>query len=383
MASTNGPSKFTMRAQQLHAYNEPYKLATGLPVPVPTEPHDLLIRVEAASYCHTDAVLAAGQMPNLPTHFPHIGSHEFAGTVVGHSANPSPLASSLALGTRLGVPGRAYAACGSCVECTKHAGNSQDDDDAGYSVYCLQAENNGLSRAGGFADYAVVDARQVAPLPAAIGMVDAAPLMCAGVTIYGALKRCGRGDAVGIVGCGGGLGHLGLQMAAKMGCWKHVVGIDAADAPLELARGLLPVVEEEEGVGDVAVRIVDSRVTRAQDVVGESSGGLGLDAVVILPESQAAFDYGMALLRTHGRCVVVSFPEQGFHVSARDLVFRDISVVGSLVGSNKLLRETLDFCAEHNIRAKLRTFPLEQLNELVEVYHRAEGGKLVVDLLRG
>lgn len=201
--------------------------------------------------------------------------------------------------------------------------------------------------------------------------------MCAGVTIYGALKRCHvpaveGGGSVGIIGCGGGLGHLGVQMAAKMG--YRVVGVDAADAALELARGL--------GLEDGdKVRIVDSRVTRAQDVVGQTGGGL--DAVVILPESQAAFDYGMALLRTHGRCVVVSFPEQGFHVSARDLVFRDIAIVGSLVGSNKLLREMLEFSAAHEVRAKVRTFPLEQLNELVEVYNRAEGGKLVVDLLRG
>lgn len=78
-----------MQAQQLHAYNEPYRLATDAPVPVPTKPDDILIRVDAASYCHTDAVLAAGQMPGLPLAFPHVGSHEFAGTVVAHAENAS------------------------------------------------------------------------------------------------------------------------------------------------------------------------------------------------------------------------------------------------------------------------------------------------------
>lgn len=82
-----------MQAQQLHAYKEPYRLATDAPVPVPTKPNDILIRVDAASYCHTDAVLAAGQMAGLPLSFPHVGSHEFAGTVVAHAENPSEVGS--------------------------------------------------------------------------------------------------------------------------------------------------------------------------------------------------------------------------------------------------------------------------------------------------
>lgn len=80
-----------MQAMQLHAYNEPYQLVDDAPVPVPTRPNDVLIRVDAASYCHTDAVLASGQMPGLPRSFPHVGSHEFAGTVVALAPQPSPV----------------------------------------------------------------------------------------------------------------------------------------------------------------------------------------------------------------------------------------------------------------------------------------------------
>lgn len=83
MATNDIPPQ--MRAQHLHSYNTPYQLTTTEPVPTPTHPDDLLIRVEAASYCHTDAVLAAGQMPGLPTSFPHVGCHEFSGTVVAHA----------------------------------------------------------------------------------------------------------------------------------------------------------------------------------------------------------------------------------------------------------------------------------------------------------
>lgn len=107
---------------------------------------------------------------------------------------------------------------------------------------------------------------------------------------------------------------------------------------------------------------------------------MGLDEVIILPESQKAFDYGVKLLKSHGKCVVVSFPKAGFHLSSRDLVFRDITVVGSLVGSNKVLREMLEFSDRHNIRAMLKRYPLSKLNDLVAEYHQGGGGKLVVDM---
>ncbi|KAK4239526.1 putative alcohol dehydrogenase protein [Achaetomium macrosporum] len=373
----------TMKAQFLDAYNTPYTLRS---VPLPTleesSPHDILIKVDTASYCHTDAVLAAGQLPPFPSSFPHIGCHEFAGTVV--SVPPGSNAK-LRPGDRVGVPGRAFHTCGTCFECragvTDETDADADGDPPGYSVYCPHAGNLGISAPGGFAEYAVVDDRQVAPLPEGMGAVDAAVLMCAGVTVYAALKRCRLkpGQRVGVMGCGGGLGHLGLQFALAMGL--RVVGIDNADGPLRLAR------EVVEGRQEAAM-IVDARTENAGEVVTEigqqdgkqEPGEMGLDAVVILPESQKAFDYGVALLKNHGRCVVVSFPEKGFHVSARDLVFRDISVVGSLVGSNRTLREMLRFAAEYRVRARIRIFRLSDLNDLVAEYHKGQGGKLVVDM---
>lgn len=383
MATSTAPPGLPsqMKAQFLEAFKTPYVLRT-VPLPVPEQPHDVLVRVDAASYCHTDAVLAAGDMPPNPPTFPHVGCHEFAGTVV---ALPPDSSSPWRVGDRVGVPGRSFRPCGTCFECAR-APDAEDDPDGdppGYSVYCPRSLNNGINRPGGFQEYAVVDARQLAPLPDAMAAADAAVLMCAGVTVYAAIKRCRLrpGQRVGIVGVGGGLGHLGLQFAARMGL--RVLGVDAADAPLKLARDVAA------GLADGgAVRIVDSRVEKAEDVVArmgeedgkQDAGDMGLDAVIILPESQRAFDYGVRLLRNHGKCVVVSFPAQGFHFSARDVVFRDISIVGSLVGSNKLLREMLQFAAQYNVRAKIKTFPLSRLNDLVEEYHRGEGGKLVIDM---
>jgi D-arabinose 1-dehydrogenase-like Zn-dependent alcohol dehydrogenase len=217
----------------------------------------------------------------------------------------------------------------------------------------------------------------VARIPEGLTPVEVAPLMCAGLTVYAALKRCGLepGQRVGIMGCGGGLGHLGLQFGMKMG--YKVLGMDAADAPLSLASSL-----------KTGARIVDVRKESAEQVKAQlrqddgrnEPGEIGLDAVIILPESQKAFDYGMKLLRNHGKCIVVSFPNAGFHVNAGDLVFRDIEVKGSLIGSNRVLKEMLEFCAREGVRPITRRFPLSGLNNLVEEYNKGAGGKLVVDM---
>ncbi|KAJ8127726.1 hypothetical protein O1611_g5906 [Lasiodiplodia mahajangana] len=375
MATISNPNlPESMRAQFLEAFNTPYALRS-VPLPTLSSSHDILIKVDAASYCHTDAVLAAGQMPPNPPGFPHVGCHEFAGTIV---ALPDDFPSTFKIGDRVGVPGRSFRPCGSCFECA--AGPTPDDpgaDPPGYSVYCAKSLNNGISRPGGFSEYVVVDDRQIALIPESLSSVDTSVLMCAGITIYNALKKCALqpGQRVGIIGCGGGLGHLGLQFATKMGL--KVLGVDNSDAPLQLARGLR-----------TDARIVDARVETADEVaieIGKEDGKLdrgdmGLDAVIILPESQKALNYGFSLLRNHGKCVLVSFPEKGFHISAWDIVFRQISLVGSLVGSNKMLRETLEFAAEHKVRAVVKTFPLSKLNDLVTEYHKGEGGKLVVDM---
>ncbi len=363
-----------MRAQFLDDFGKPYALRS-VEVPTLRSSYDLLIRVDAASYCHTDAVLAAGHMAPYPPSFPHVGCHEYAGTVV---ALPPDSSSFFKVGDRIGVPGRSFHPCGICFECRAGpSSNNLDADPPGYSVYCPRAQNNGISAPGGFREYAVVDWRQVAPIPDGMTAVDTAVLMCAGVTVYAALKRCALlpGQRVGIVGCGGGLGHLGLQFA--LGMELQVIGVDNADAPLRLARRIAG-----------GARIVDARVEKAAEIIQQlgqadgkdDKGDMGLDAVIILPESQAAFDYGVNLLRNHGKCVLVSFPAEGFTISARDVVFRDISVVGSLVGSNKLLREMLQFASLSQVKASVKTFPLSKLNELVAEYHKGGGGKLAIDL---
>ena len=374
-----------MKAQVLPAYNRPYEL-TMIPMPSLKSPHDLLIQVTAASYCHTDAVLAAGQMgENMPPRFPHVGCHEFAGVVVKISEEEKgreDKSHSFKVGDRVGVPGRAFRPCGECFECAADDG-AIGGDPKGYSVHCPRAQNLGLTQQGGFAEYAVVDSRQVAEIPEGLSDVDTAPLMCAGLTIFTALRKCQRLrkgiKSIGLLGAGGGLGHLGLQFAEEMG-FERVVGIEAAEKPLALAK---TVVRDETKTWIVDARQITAEETKRRGQTGTTDmGEIGLDAVVVLPESQVAFDYGMSLLKNHGLCVVVSFPKDGFHLAATDVVFRQIDIVGSLVGSNRQLREMLMFAANHNIKATSRSYALGELNELVEEYHRGGGGKLVVDMER-
>lgn len=360
-----------MKAQFLESFNTPYALRSTA-LPTLKSDYDMLIRVTAASYCHTDLVLASGAIKSqgYPPKFPHIGSHEFAGTIVV----AGPAVKEFKLGQEVGVAVSAYHACGTCEECLS---TGPLEDPPGYSPRCPNSNGLGMNAYGGFAEYAVVDSRQVTPIPQGMTGVETAPLMCAGLTIYTSLKKLDLkpGQSIGILGAGGGLGHLGIQFAAKMGL--RVFGIENAKKPLELAVSL-----------NTGAVLVDSNTTSPDQLVEiasrEDSEGKsqGLHAIIILPESQNAFDYGMKILRTHGKCMLLSFPESGFHLSAKDVVFRDIQIIGSVNGSNKMLREMMEFASKHGIRAQTKTFPLAHLNQLVEEYLKGEGGKLVVDMAK-
>jgi D-arabinose 1-dehydrogenase-like Zn-dependent alcohol dehydrogenase len=363
MAQSSVPK--TMKAQVLRAFNASYELST-LPVPGPPTGKDILLRVRAAGFCHTDAVFASGAMGQK---LPLIGSHEFAGEVVALGNEVTSPA--LRVGVRVGSFGRAYRPCGTCWAC-----RNNDGDEKGYSKFCPAAGNLGLTGNGGFQEYAIVDSRQVAVLPGELDFVDAAPLMCAGYTIYCAFQKLGlrAGARVGIIGCGGGLGHLGLQFGTAMG--YQMVGVDNQDSTLKLARHL-----------DTGASIFDARVVDPEGLLTQIDGGevkesfeRGLEAVFILPESQRAFDYGFKLLRNNAICMVISFPTQGFHFSARDVVFRGIKIMGLIPGGQSIMQEMLTFAAEHGVRAVRKTFPLADLNDLVQEYNKGEGGKLVVDM---
>ncbi|KAM0718572.1 hypothetical protein Q7P37_005642 [Cladosporium fusiforme] len=258
-----------------------------------TSKHGLIIKIDAAGSPRR------WNRRGNPSGFPHIGGHEFTGTIIARSNEPSVAAAQYPLGSRVGVPGRGFGACGPCFEC-KYPANELPV----YSPFCQTGESNGISKDGGFAEYALVDARECVLSPEGLQAVDATPLMCAGVTIYNAIKRCNLslGQRLGIIGYGGGLGNLGLQFADAMGL--RVTGVDAAEGQPQLARSL-----------KTKALILDARSSPVEEVVseiGKEDGkpdkfDMGLDAVLLQPESQRSFDYGDKLLRNHSLCVWSAF----------------------------------------------------------------------------
>lgn len=371
-----------MRAQVLEEFNKPYALR-DIPKPENPKGKDVLVQVLAASFCHTDAVFASGSMWK---DLPRVGSHEFAGklTAIGPDVDPSL---GLSVGMPVGVPGRAYQPCGTCYECTNN-----DGDPPGYGVWCTKAGNNGLSRDGGFEEFALADSRQVAPMPDGLDAINTAPLMCAGLTIWNALATAGVDLSsnnnshltMAIIGAAGGLGHLGVQFAAKLGC--KVIAVDVGEKATSFVKDIV----SSLGSDASKVTVVDAKTETAEDtrvaVCGKPepslAGEKGADGALILPESQQAFDFGMKLLKDHGTCVTVSFPIDGFHMQPRDLVFRHIKLQGVLIGRNRQLRDMLKYAAANDVRAKITTYKLEELNDLVHDYHQGASGKLVVDLAK-
>lgn len=227
-------------------------------------------------------------------------------------------------------------------------------------------------------------------MPDGLTAVDMAPLMCAGLTIWNSLETAGvdmsgannSSLTIAVIGAAGGLGHLAVQFASKLGC--KVIAVDVGEKAIGFVK------EVVDGLGPDAskVTLVDAKSQKPEDarvsIFGQPEPALegekGADGALILPESQQAFDFGMALLRNHSTLVTVSFPSDGFHFQPRDLVFRHIKMAGVLLGRNRHLRAMLKFAAAHDVRAKSATYTLENLNDLVEDYHRGTSGKLVIDM---
>ncbi|KAI2611297.1 GroES-like protein [Hypoxylon fragiforme] len=351
MAAASSPPSIPiptqMKAIQVVAFNEPYQINT---IPVPTiGPHDLLVKVAVAGYCHTDAMVAAGIFPNLP---PMTASHEGAGTVaaVGAQVTDFRPGDRVMCGIQLGP-------CNACADCAGSAHPQYCDRFAGH-VGIIGAH-------GCFADFVRVDSRSSTKLPPQVGFLAAAPLACAGRTVWRAILQAGvvAGEWLVIFGSGGGLGHLGIQFARAKGI--KIVGVDARDAGLAVSR---------ESGADV---VVDARLGKEAVVaaVQEATGGLGAHAAVVVSDAPDAAGWAAAATRMHGTLVQIAQP-QTVVIPFRELIFRDIRVRGSLGCSPAESAEMVRFIAEHNggggkggaIRVETVRFEgLERIGELMEL----------------
>ncbi|KAI7003931.1 hypothetical protein D0867_13268 [Hortaea werneckii] len=345
----------TMQAIQVVEFNKPYQLNT-IPVPSPTtdlEPHDLLVKVATASFCHTDMMIQSGVFGSA-SQLPQTASHEGAGTVVAVGSEEIATAAGFHVGSRV-MCGLPLHPCGHCLDCLGPENQTQ---------YCTKiAGHVGVTAPGCFAEYVKVDARSTTPLPDQVSFLSAAPLACAGRTVWRAVLQTGlkAGEWIAIVGSGGGLGHLGCQFAKALGL--QVIGVDAREEGLALTK---------ENGADV---VVDARKGKAEAVkeVHAVTNGHGADATVNLSDAETAAALACAVTKMHGLMVQVAQPNE-VKIPFPELIFRDIRVRGSLVSSAEESKSMLKCIAEHGISVKTNPFQgLDKIHELVEMVH---GGKI-------
>lgn len=340
------------------------------------------MQVVAAGFCHSDLQVLQGQFSSPLGMIP---SHEPAGVVVQVGA---ACGGGFGVGDRVGVL-NFRRACGSCSGCrlgrrrttaVAAPGRQHDDDDA---RFCSARETAGFQHDGAFAEYLVADARTTVRLPDGLSFEQAAPLMCAGATVWGSLEAATAGlvrdgsEAVGIVGIGG-LGHLGLQFCRSLGF--RAVAVDSRAAGLALARDVLLVEDDVVDDNDVVVDLADE--SRAMDHVFRLTHGEGLAAVVVCTDSLAANAWALRTLRIGGRLGLLGLPAQPWRFDADVLVFRELTIHGSYVASRAATERMLQ-CVERDggrkIRSHVTVITWAEIPHIVAMYGE-EGfrGRLVV-----
>jgi propanol-preferring alcohol dehydrogenase len=319
------------RAAVVHDFGAPLTLED---VPWPElGPGQIRVKVEASGLCHTDIHAAHGDWPVKPSP-PFIPGHEGVGIVT----ELGPGVTEVGLGERVAMPWLGYA-CGSCDYCV-----------SGWETLCESQENMGYSIDGGFGEYATAYARYVVKVPDGIDPFDAAPLTCAGVTTYKAVKVAGTrsSDLVAVFGVGG-LGHLAIQYAAIAG--GRVIAVDVVEEKLELAREL---------GAEFTVNAAKEDPVQAIKALG------GADQAIALAVSPRAFEQAYGTLRRGGKLVFVALPaDNQVTLPIFETVLNGITIVGSIVGTRTDLREVFELHAAGKTQVIREVRPLCRVNEAI------------------
>jgi alcohol dehydrogenase, propanol-preferring len=320
-----------MKAAVVRQFGQPLVIEDR---PIPEPGHgQITVKMQASGLCHTDIHAANGDWPVKPTP-PFVPGHEGVGTVyaVGDGVT------SIKVGDVVATPWLGYA-CGECKHCL-----------TGWETLCLKQQNTGYSVDGCYAEYYLAEAAYAGRVPAGIDPFEAAPLTCAGVTTYKAIKvgNVRPNDLVAISGIGG-LGHLALQYAKIFG--GTVAAIDITDEKLALAKEL------------GADMVIDAR-TQDPAAVLRSYGGA--DVAVGLAVSDKSFATAYAGLRRGGRLVLVALPAEGtLRIPVFDTVLNGTSVIGSIVGTRADLADVFALHAQGRTRVIYETRELASVNESI------------------
>jgi propanol-preferring alcohol dehydrogenase len=311
--------------------------------------HQVLVKIHACGVCHTDLHACHGDWPVKPT-LPLVPGHEGVGEIVEIGAGVTHLN----IGDRVGIPWL-YSACGHCEYCL-----------AGDENLCLSQQNAGYSVAGSYAEFCAAHADYVVKIPDGLSYLDAAPLFCAGVTTYKALKvsETKPGDWVAIFGVGG-LGHLAVQYAVAMGL--RVVAVDTGEVKRQLAVKL------------GAEAFYDFKLDNVVSDINELTGGV--HGSVCTAVSKAGFRQSYDVVRRGGKCVLVGLPPEEMPLPIFNTVLNGVSVVGSIVGTRKDLEECLDFAARGKVKAIIEEKRLEDINDIFSDMEKGEiTGRIVMGI---
>jgi propanol-preferring alcohol dehydrogenase len=292
---------------------------------------EVLVRIETSGLCHTDIHAARGDWPVKPTP-PFIPGHEGIGHIERIGANVT----TRTVGERVAVAWLA-SACGSCRYCV-----------SGWETLCESQYNSGYSVNGAFAEYVVVPADFATRVPDAVSSRDAAPLTCAGVTTYKAIRvaKVAPAETVAVFGVGG-LGHLALQYARIAGAF--VIGVDVHESKLALATEL---------GADHVVNAAKVDPVEAIRALG------GADVAVALAASSESFDQAYRSLRRGGRLVCVALPADGsFTVPIFDTVLNGKTIIGSIVGTRNDLEDVFALHAAGRTKVVAVERKLDEVNE--------------------
>jgi D-arabinose 1-dehydrogenase-like Zn-dependent alcohol dehydrogenase len=333
-----------MRSVQVSKANGPFEIVER-DIPEPGDPQ-VRIKVQACGICHGDSVTKQGLFPGIK--YPRVPGHEVAGVIdeVGKDVTQWKAGHRVAVGWYGGH-------CGHCESCRR-----------GDFITCKYAQVPGISYDGGYADYMIAPTAALALIPEQLSATEAAPLMCAGITTYNALRNSGArvGDVVAIIGIGG-LGHLGIQFATKMGF--RTIAIARGKDKEEMARRL------------GAIHYIDSQ---SQNVVeelvkfdsigngnGSAEGAGGAKVILATVPSGKAMSEVLGGLSVNGKLIVVGASDEMIEVPPLLLISGRRSIVGWPSGTSIDSQDTLSFSVHSGVRSMNQVFPLEHAPEAFEL----------------
>jgi alcohol dehydrogenase, propanol-preferring len=340
-----------MKAAVLHEFKTPLSLE-DVPRPEPTA-DEVLIEVEVCGVCHSDLHVADGDWTQLAgiVKKPLILGHEIVGRVVERGAAVQNEVQNIDVGDRVGVPWVQWT-CGKCEFCRE-----------GNENLCVRQRITGVMVDGGYAEFAKAPASHVVKIPDALSSEQAAPLLCAGVTVHRALKKSKlrAGQRLAVFGVGG-LGHIAVQIGGAAGA--EVIAIDISEEKLALAKSL------------GAARTLNAATS---NVVKEMRGSGGVHVAIVTSAAKSAYDMAFYCVRPTGTLLAVGLPAKDISFPPILMAAGEIQIKASAVGTREDLREVLEMGAAGKVHCQVSTRPLAEVQAVLGQLSRGEvSGRVVL-----